>query len=67
MRAEQLGEHAKQSHLKVEGNTLEATTLSIGAAVFPEYGATSAAILSAVDAAIYRAKLEGHGRVVMAS
>jgi GGDEF domain-containing protein len=45
---------------------MAAVTLSLGVAVFPEHGATSTAILRAVDAALYRAKHEGRGRVVMA-
>jgi GGDEF domain-containing protein len=41
-------------------------TLSLGIAVFPEHGITSTGILRAVDAALYRAKHNGRGRVVMA-
>jgi diguanylate cyclase (GGDEF)-like protein len=56
----------KQFHLQFEGQSLAAVTLSLGAAVFPEHGATSTGILRAVDAALYRAKHEGLGRVVVA-
>jgi diguanylate cyclase (GGDEF)-like protein/PAS domain S-box-containing protein len=65
-RAELVCEHAKQFHLQFEGQSLAAVTLSLGVAVFPEHGATSTGILRAVDAALYRAKHEGRGRVVVA-
>jgi diguanylate cyclase (GGDEF)-like protein/PAS domain S-box-containing protein len=65
-RAEQICEYAREFHLQFEGRSLAAVTLSLGVAVFPEHGATSTAILRAVDAALYRAKHEGRGRVVMA-
>jgi diguanylate cyclase (GGDEF)-like protein len=54
-------------HLQFEGQNLEAVTLSLGIAIFPEYGSTSAALLKAADDALYHAKREGRGRVVMAS
>jgi diguanylate cyclase (GGDEF)-like protein/PAS domain S-box-containing protein len=66
-RAELLSESAKKFHLKYEGHFLKAVTLSQGVAVFPGDGATSKAILRAVDAALYRAKRKGGGRVVAAN
>jgi diguanylate cyclase (GGDEF)-like protein len=66
-RAELICEYAKQFHLHYEGQNLEAVTLSLGVAGFPEDGATSAAMLLAVDAALYRAKRAGCGQVVMAN
>ncbi len=66
-RAERLCEHARHFNIQFEGQTLEAITLSVGVAAFPKDGSTSAAILSAVDAALYRAKREGPGRVVVAN
>jgi diguanylate cyclase (GGDEF)-like protein/PAS domain S-box-containing protein len=65
-RAELICELAKQFHLQFEGQSLVALTLSLGVAVFPEHGATSTGILRAVDAALYRAKHKGRGRVVVA-
>jgi diguanylate cyclase (GGDEF)-like protein len=65
-RAELICDYAKQFHLQFEGQSLAAVTLSLGVAVFPEHGATSTGILRAVDAALYRAKHEGRGRVVVA-
>jgi diguanylate cyclase (GGDEF)-like protein len=66
-RAELISEYAKQFHLQYEGQILEALTLSIGVAGFPEDGTTSTAILKAVDTALYRAKHAGSGRVVTAN
>ena len=65
-RAETICEYAKHFHLQFEGQSLAAVTLSLGVAVFPEHGPTSTGILRAVDAALYRAKHEGRGRVVVA-
>jgi len=66
-RAELICEYAEQYHLQFEGQSLVAVTLSLGVAVFPEHGVTSTAILRAVDAALYHAKHEGRGQVVVAS
>lgn len=66
-RAEFFCEYARQFHFKFEEQTLDTVTLSMGVAVFPEHGATSAAILRAADKALYSAKREeGRGRVVVA-
>lgn len=65
-RAELICEHSKQFHLQFEGENLAAITLSLGVAVFPDHGVTSTKILRTVDAALYRAKHEGGGRVVVA-
>jgi diguanylate cyclase (GGDEF)-like protein/PAS domain S-box-containing protein len=66
-RAELLIEQAHHIHVQFEGQDLEPSTFSLGVAVFPEDGSTSAAILRAVDAALYRAKHEGRGRVAAAN
>jgi len=65
-RAEFICEFTQMFHLQFEGKSLAAVTLSVGVAVFPEDGATSTTILRAVDAALYRAKHAGRGRVVVA-
>jgi len=65
-RAQRISEYAQDFQLQFEGKRLEAVTLSIGVAVFPEHGATSMGILRAVDAALYRAKREGRGLLVVA-
>ncbi|GEM_PF-1887002 len=65
-RAENIGDYVRQFHIPFEGHILDGITLSLGVAVFPEDGATNAALLKIVDAALYRAKHEGRGRVVAA-
>jgi diguanylate cyclase (GGDEF)-like protein/PAS domain S-box-containing protein len=65
-RAEWICELARQFHLEFEGQRLTALTLSLGVATFPEHGEMSAAVLRAVDAALYHAKREGRSRVVVA-
>jgi len=65
-RAELICENAKNFHLQYQGQILGGVSFSLGVAVFPEDGATSAALLSAADAALYRAKREGRGRVATA-
>jgi diguanylate cyclase (GGDEF)-like protein len=66
-RGEIISKYAKQLHLQYEGQTLEAISLSVGVALFPQDGSTSTDILRAVDTALYRAKHEGSGRVVAAN
>lgn len=65
-RAELIRENVHHFHIQCEGHVLEAVTLSLGVAVFPADGSTTAAILKAVDDALYRAKREGRDRVVVA-
>ena len=66
-RAELLREHTRHLNIQFDGQTLGAITLSLGVAVFPEGGSTSAKILRVVDAALYRAKHEGRNRVVVSN
>ena len=66
-RAELICEYTSQLHLRYERQTLEAISLSLGEAVFPQDGTTSTAILRAVDTALYRAKHAGSGQVVAAN
>jgi diguanylate cyclase (GGDEF)-like protein/PAS domain S-box-containing protein len=65
-RAQLLRENVHHFHIQFEGQTLEAVTLSLGIAVFPEDGSTRAAILKAADDALYCAKREGRDRVAVA-
>jgi diguanylate cyclase (GGDEF)-like protein/PAS domain S-box-containing protein len=62
-RAELIRENAH--HIQSKAQTLGPITLSIGVAVFPEDGSTSAEMLKAADVALYRAKDTGRDRVVM--
>lgn len=66
-RAELICECVKQFHLQFEGQSLEVVTLSLGVANFPGNGSTSTEIMRAVDAALFQAKHEGRGRVVVAN
>jgi diguanylate cyclase (GGDEF)-like protein len=65
-RAEQMQEDTRHLHVQYEGQTLEAITLSLGVAVYPEHGSTSDTIIRAADDALYRAKHDGRDRVVVA-
>ena len=65
-RAQFICDAARVFQPQFEGQNLAAMTLSLGVAVFPEDGATSMAILRAVDAALYHAKHNGRGRVEVA-
>ena len=65
-RAERICEYAKQFHLQFEGQTLEAATVSLGVAVFPDDGSTSATVLRAANEALHHAKSEGRSRVAVA-
>jgi diguanylate cyclase (GGDEF)-like protein len=64
-RAEVICENAHHIHFPSEKQILEPVTLSIGVAVFPEDGITSADVLKAADIALYRAKHEGRDQVAM--
>ena len=66
MHAEQMREDVRHLHVEFEGQTLEAVTLSLGIAIFPEHGLSYDEILGAADAALYRAKSGGRDRVVVA-
>ena len=65
-RAQCLCKHVQHLHTPYEGQTLAAVSLSVGITVFPEHDSTSAILLKAVDEALYRAKRQGRGRIVVA-
>ena len=65
-RAERVHQDAKNLKIYYNGMLLETVTLSVGVAAYPEHGSSSLSLLSAVDAALYRAKIEGRNRVVVA-
>jgi diguanylate cyclase (GGDEF)-like protein len=65
-RAELMREGIKNIQMQDDGQTLEAVTLSLGVAVFPDHGSTIDAILRAADIALYRAKRAGRDRVMVA-
>ncbi|MEW6336351.1 MAG: diguanylate cyclase [Acidobacteriota bacterium] len=65
-RAEQLREAVSAIRVEHEGLLLDPVTASIGVAVFPHHGSTAETLLSAADAALYRAKAAGRNCVVVA-
>lgn len=64
-RAEQIRQGAKHLALQNRRQHLDAITLSLGVAVFPEHGLTGESVIHAADAALYRAKSEGRDRTVV--
>ena len=64
-RAQRLREGFKHLNVRHQGGSLEAVTLSLGVAAFPDHGMTAEAILHAADRAFYQAKAEGRDRVVV--
>ena len=66
IRAERLREEVKQLNVRHFGQRLEAVTLSIGIAAFPDNGDSVEQLLKAADDALYRAKAEGRDRIVSA-
>jgi diguanylate cyclase (GGDEF)-like protein len=65
-RAEDLRQAAKELQVYYLDKPLGKITLSLGVAAFPEHGRTIEEILKNADTALYRAKKEGRGRVVVA-
>ncbi len=65
-RAEELREEVKQLRVHYRGKVLDKITLSLGVASYPEYGDTANDLIRIADAALYRAKIEGRDRVVLA-
>lgn len=64
-RAEQILSLAGQFELQYEGRLLNVISISIGVSFYPEHGDSKAIILNAADMALFRAKNEGRGRVVL--
>jgi len=65
-RAEELREEVKQLRVRHRGKALDKITLSLGVASYPEHGDTANELIRIADAALYRAKVEGRDRVVLA-
>jgi diguanylate cyclase (GGDEF)-like protein len=65
-RAQCLCDLVRQLNFHFGKRPLEDVTISVGVAVYPKNGTTSVDVLRAADNALYRAKREGHGRVVVA-
>lgn len=65
-RAEQMRDGVKQFQLTYLHRPLDAISISIGIACFPEHGRRSSELIQAADAALYCAKAAGRDRVVTA-
>jgi diguanylate cyclase (GGDEF)-like protein/PAS domain S-box-containing protein len=65
-RAEKLRQEVKDLRVQQRGQSLGVVTVSVGVAIYPEFGATAEAIIRAADLALYRAKAAGRDRVEVA-
>jgi diguanylate cyclase (GGDEF)-like protein len=65
-RGEDLREGVRQIKVRHLGRALGELSISLGVAEYPYHGASAAQLLLAADHALYRAKLEGRNRVVVA-
>jgi diguanylate cyclase (GGDEF)-like protein/PAS domain S-box-containing protein len=64
-RANQLRLRARKLGVQHQNRTLDAITLSIGVAAFPEHGSTAEEILRAADRCLYQSKEEGRDCVTV--
>ena len=66
LRAEDMRQRITDLNMLSQGKHLNKITLSVGVACFPAHGTGLPELLSAVDAALYQAKKNGHNQVVVA-
>lgn len=66
-RAENLRAQIRQMTILHQGKSMGMITMSAGVAVFPEHGSTPKELITAADAALYKAKGNGRDQVVVAS
>ena len=66
LRAEDMRQRITGLNMLSQGKHLNKITLSVGVACFPAHGTGLPELLSAVDAALYQAKKNGHNQVVVA-
>ena len=66
-RADQIRQATKQIVFSYRDSRIGPISVSIGAALFPEHGGTIDALLSAADAALYRAKARRGDSVELAA
>lgn len=64
-RAEKIRQDAKLLSVTHANRDLDAITLSLGVALFPDHGSELAALVKAADIALYQAKRDGRDRTVM--
>jgi diguanylate cyclase (GGDEF)-like protein len=62
-RAEELREGVRQISIEMNGRIVDGISISLGAAVFPEHGATLDMLVREADSALYAAKTSGRNRV----
>jgi diguanylate cyclase (GGDEF)-like protein len=62
-RAEQIRQAVREMKIEFHRRLLGVITVSLGAAIFPDHGSDSAALISAADKALYKAKHKGRDRV----
>jgi diguanylate cyclase (GGDEF)-like protein/PAS domain S-box-containing protein len=65
-RAERMRQGVKRIQISAHGQPLDAVSVSLGVAAFPEHGKLPVALLRSADGALYEAKEEGRDRVVVA-
>ncbi len=66
-RAEQIREAISMLRVADRGQTLDAVTISVGVAIYPQDGATIEELLQASDRSLYVAKNRGRNQVVLAA
>lgn len=66
-RAEEVRAGINALALHYDRHSLGSVTISLGVAAFPEHGMTGTALLKAADIALYKAKLAGRNRVMIAT
>jgi diguanylate cyclase (GGDEF)-like protein/PAS domain S-box-containing protein len=66
LRAEELRQNVKEMLVQIEDYPLQNLTISIGIASWPQHGTSSANVLRAADKALYRAKMLGRDRAIVA-
>jgi diguanylate cyclase (GGDEF)-like protein len=62
-RAEELREGVRQISIEMNGRVVDGVSISLGAAVFPDHGATLDMLVREADSALYSAKSSGRDQV----
>jgi diguanylate cyclase (GGDEF)-like protein len=65
-RLEELRAKVKELGLEHDGTNLGRVTISAGLSAYPQHGQTLDKLISVADRMVYRAKLEGRDRIVLA-
>ncbi|NJL33780.1 MAG: diguanylate cyclase [Chloroflexaceae bacterium] len=65
LRAEELRVGLQSMNIEHKGHLLDAMTVSIGVATFPDHGTFADALIKSADEALYRAKHSGRNRVAL--